>query len=215
MHIYCDESGGFDGDKHSLIIGAVQIGAADAGRLIKQFRKATGLRNEIKGGLLSASQRETFFSMLGGAEGVSTAISCRRASPLGGWASRSLSEHEVYSHMLIEACEMIVGNEALPFINIVADGGRYSKVKLEAVRETVVTALGKSGSKVSLEFASSVATQGVQVADIVSNTVYQATSASDALGAHSDILLPLIACNRLRISRATLSTVKPTWLAAE
>ncbi len=215
MNIFCDESGGFDGDKHSFVIGAVQITSGDASRLIKQFRKASGIRDEIKGGLLLARQRSIFFSMLGDTEGISAAVACHKQSQLGGWASRCFAEHEVFAHMMIEVCQKLIVNAAPPFVNIVADGGRYSKGTLEKIRDTVCDALSFAGARISVDFVSSAETHGVQVADVVSNTVYQATPKGILFTEHQDILSPMMAGNRLFVSNATLSLIRPSWIAAE
>lgn len=58
MHIFCDESGGFE--KGLFTVCSVCIDPKDANHIIKDMRKKFKLKNEIKGSSLTTEQRSYF-----------------------------------------------------------------------------------------------------------------------------------------------------------
>lgn len=208
MKIFCDESGGFDGDKHSLVLSAVRISEHDATRLMKQFRKAIRATNEVKGGLLTDPDRALFFDMLSKEEHFAAAVTCHRKSQLGATVAALQREHEVFEDMLFEACNPLtnVGNS----IRVSADGGRYSRPILSRLSARIGARLSRDDFATVVDFVRSDLTPGVQIADIIANTVYKATcSGSFDSTAACGILVEQ---KRLLVTTAELPTVKPGWM---
>jgi hypothetical protein len=211
--IYCDESGGFDKDKHSLIVSAIRITFGDAARLMKQFRKATKLSDEIKGGLLSEKERSLFFDMLGDIEYFGAAVGCHKTSDAGSVLPKSFPERDIYQHMLMEACSPLI-DMAVPTAKISADGGRYSRQMYLQMATAVEAKMSTESLTAKVEFIRSEDSPGVQIADIVANTVYKATvSGSYDLEVHATCGL-LVRSGRLMVMSAKLQALKPTWMVA-
>ncbi len=214
MQIYCDESGGFDGDKHSFVVSAVRISGHDASRLMKKFRKASRLAGEIKGSTLSEAHRTMFFDMLAEMDHIGAVVGCHRTSLIGSVVQRHHPERDIYQCMLVEACAPLFDVHAAK-VNVMADGGRYSKPVYAEMGANLEATLAADAISASFEFVRSDNNPGVQVADIVSNTVYRSTA--EALYDLSDhaICGTLFRAGRLVVAPAKLGTLKPLWMAAE
>ncbi|PDS68911.1 DUF3800 domain-containing protein [Rhizobium phaseoli] len=212
MKIFCDESGGFDGDKHSLLVAAVRVTEHDAARIMKQFRKAIGATNEVKGGLLTDGDRAKFFDMLAASEHLGVVVTCGKTSSLGSIVARSHSEHHVLEEMITEACSPLI--DASGSSHVISDGGRYSRQIYDQISENLGHRLSRSGVPVRVDFVRSDVTPGVQIADIVANTLYKATRTESDLSEHPACGF-LIKDERIVVSSATLQMLRPDWLAAE
>lgn len=91
-------------------MAAVVIQPADAVRLVKSFRKATGFPGEIKGSKLTITQRAAFLGLLARQpDAASVAVVGQRRTAIGGWAMGVLTEVELYGHLLTEACVALPG----------------------------------------------------------------------------------------------------------
>lgn len=216
MQIFCDESGGADPTNEVFLTAAVVLPTGDAARLLKSFHKAARWDGEVKGNRLTPEQRRLFFDLLRKqSELGSVVVSCGRRDPLGGWAMGALHEPELYGHLLQEACLSLVGSDARS-VTITPDGGRYKKAELsiigahleEAVRESAAPA-----SKVTVSFENSASLPGLQVADVVANTAFQALGSTAGSELAGNLLEPLRASGRLTLRHVELVGRRPTWLS--
>lgn len=214
MHIFCDESGGTDPANHVFLVAAIAIDPSVARRSIKALSKALRVRGEIKGHDLSLPQRSIFFDILGRCLDVSmTVIVCGRADGVGAWAMAALDEAVVYGALVEEACSALrVPTDGR--VSVTLDGGRYPKGKAEAVRRVLTEQIGiaRSGCRLNVSYADSATVSGIQVADIIANSVYQSLGRS-AIAPHvMDLMRPLIDAGRLTIRSAELIRLRPGWL---
>lgn len=214
-HIFCDESGGSDGANTAFLAAAVAILPADAQRLVKSFRKATRIGGEIKGHRLTPEQRSIFFDLLTKrVEVVSAVMTCSRLDLRGGWAMSSLPEVTLYSHLLAEACVALPGLTTASHLAVTPDGGRYKKMQLDPVRRHLsqVLAAQHPHTKISVGFNDSTALPGLQVADVIANSVFHSLGTTASAEATKRLLAPLTARGSLLIHSVRLERIRPRWL---
>lgn len=218
MQIFCDESGGADPANELFLVAAVVLPPAGAKRLLKSFCKAVRWKGaEVKGHSLAPGQRRVFFDLLNReAELGSVVVSCGRRDPLGGWAMAALAESELYGHLLREACSGLAGAGAGP-LTITPDGGRYKRAELSAIAAGLAEAVqagAEAQRKVRVGFGDSASLPGLQVADVVANTVFQALGGTAAAEVASALLEPLRSSGRLSLRLVELAGCRPAWLEA-
>ena len=184
MQIFCDESGGADPANDLFLAAAVAILPFGATRLLKSFRKATAWKgSEVKGHRLSPEQRRVFFDLLVRQEDLgSVVVSGSRRTPVGGWAMGALSEPEPYVHLLREECVALVPAISR-HVTITPDGGRYKRSELRRIARHLATEVRHRlpTSPVTVSLADSASTAGLQVADVVANTAFQAQTVAATL----------------------------------
>lgn len=217
LHVYCDESGGADQANDAFLVAAVALSPHDAVRLIKSFRKAARFprSEEVKGHLLGLEQRRVLFELLDRqADALSIAVVAQRCELVGGWGLASLSEPELYGHLLAEACGRLVSPAAT--VNVTPDGGRYPKGRLAELRSGLERRLlERCTGRVNVGFADSAALPGVQIADVIANTVYRLhdpSRAPEELEALRAMLRPLQNAGRLMMREVELLGVRPDWI---
>lgn len=211
MQIFCDESGGTDPANALFLVAAVRIDGTAATRLVKAFRTTAGHSGELKGFRLTLPQRQLFFDLLLKTEGLAVAVVCDRREPAGGWAMGVLPETDVYEHLLGNACCSLppLGGPA----TVTADGGRYKRAFYgELISRLVPTIGAHHQGRSSLLFANSAASSGIQVADVVANTVFHARGPDDGAEQAQVLLQRLIDDGRLTIASAQFDGVRPSWL---
>lgn len=214
LHVFLDESGGTDPANDRFLVAAVAIAPEDAARLVRGYRKAARASGEVKGTKLSPRERGLFLDLLVRAPGTAaSAIVCRRADPVGGWAMGSLPEPQLYAHLLAEALAALPGSSAALHLATTADGGRYKRPVLDRARGLVTAALAShTRAGVTLDFGDSASSTGLQVADVIANTVFTA-DASLTEAPHDNFLAPLLEVGRLVIRPLRLDGIRPPWLA--
>ena len=172
MHVFCDESGGTGRDDSLFLVAAVPLSADEATRIMKKFRKATGLRGEVKGSRLSAGERMTFFELLDRSP-VSkvSVVYCRGMDPLGNWALNAMAGHDLWAELIVESTLWLGAGST---ISISADQ-RYSGAKQRGVQEAITAGVaGRTrANRVMVQFIDSQSSDGVQIADIIANTAYR------------------------------------------
>ena len=213
LHIFCDESGGMEADKHSFIVTAVSIAPHDATRLMKTFKKAIKAKDEPKGSLLSIPQRTIMFDLLAKeAEHSAVAVTCSKHTPFGKWVGGTFCERDVYAAMLAETC-LKMPHDNPKIVNVVADSGRYSGKITPEVKEAVTSALAPHRAwQMNIAFADSRQHPGIQIADIVGNTIYQLLQDGHNAILSSDLLHPLLNKGKLLVEETTINGKKPEWL---
>lgn len=216
MQIFCDESGGTDPANELFLAAAVVLPASGATRLLKSFRKAARWGGaEVKGHLLTPGQRRVFSDLLGRQDELgSVVVGYGRRDPVGGWAMGALPEPELYGHLLQEACPGLV-RPASRHVTITPDGGRYKKAELGAIAARLAEVMRGHGAvarKVTVSFEGSATLPGLQVADVVANTAFQALGTTTGAVVANGLLEPLRATGRLVVRPVELAARRPAWL---
>ncbi len=211
MGIFCDESGGSDPSNNAFVVVAVAMAPSDATRLIKSFRKATGVVGEVKGHGLALPQRRVFFELLlQEADALSAAVASRRSEPVGGWAMRALPEVVLYEHLLAEALTSLPRLGAARHLTLTLDRPRYKKAQLHAVRSRLCEVVrARHGTPADIGFGDSAGSAGLQMADVIANSVFQ-MGRSPAV---ADLVAPVVECGRLLLRPVRLEAIRPGWLA--
>ncbi len=215
VQVFCDESGGTDPANATFLVAAVAISAADATRLVKSFRKATGFTGEIKGHKFGFAQRATFLDLLAKQrDAVSVVVACWRCTAVGGWAMGTLPEAELYGLLLAEACLTLPGLDQARHIAVTPDRSRYKRAQAEPAREGLVQAIAARhhAAKVAVAFGDSAELAGLQVADVVVNAAFQFVTDAPAGQASGQLLAPLIASGALTIRDVRVDDRRPAWL---
>lgn len=208
MHVFCDESGGVGKDDEVFLAAAVPLTAGEATRIMKTFRKATGLRGEVKGSKLHSPQRRLFFDIIGkSAAPAMSLVYCSRSNPIGSWAFASMTEHELWSDLISESIIQLGRGSA---INASVDR-RYHGTQARQAQSSIVAAVtcATRANQVSVQFTDSQASDGIQVADIVANTFYRGLKHKTEL---MEFLLKRGATQKLFLEHIRLDTKRPRWL---
>lgn len=216
MHIFCDESGGSDPANDVFLVTAVVVAPHYAKTLMHRFRKATGIGGEIKGHRLTLQQRRQFFDGLarvGDALTVST--TCSRTDLVGGWAMGAMDEADLRTALIVESCA------ALPIaagasVGITVDGGRYKKQVLDRLIPVATGALEShfAGTRFAMQYDGSERVPGLQVADIVANTLFHSMAEVATAEAAAELIRAAQATGRLLVRDAKLAGYRPAWLTA-
>lgn len=214
MHIFCDESGGFE--RGFFIVCSACIEPRAATHIINDMRKKFRIRDEIKGSSLRTEERSHFFEFLETkSDASSIVVSFTRSDPISGWGINNLGQHKIYENMLFESCSAHDFTN-ISKANISPDGGKYSKkimADIEVELQGRFTSSISSGIKV--KFTESHSSHGIQVADIVSSTVFRALNSGIDNLATDPFCGRLIEQGRLRIQMLNLAGIAPQWLHSQ
>lgn len=147
-----------------MVFAGVSIAAEDAEALLLRFKEITALRGEMKGSRISLPERALFFELLERYRGraiVSELIPDKAA------AGRDRDLH-AYAALLSD-----VVTAWLPQIRecpeILIDDGRYDPATLALVSADIAALIGKCGRT---RLADSRRSAGIQIADVVANSVF-------------------------------------------
>ena len=174
MHIFSDESGG-TGDEEHFVVAAIVAEPHKLKRVEKKILDGTrkcSLEGEIKGTDLSAEQREIIINILLREMQAGAAVACRRADPLGGWAIKMLEDHHVWSQLTEEACGSLVTRFAVG--GVMPDGGRHKRIQKNLEFQLAENLAKIANRQINVRMGLSHQNIGLQLADVLSNTVYRA-----------------------------------------
>jgi Protein of unknown function (DUF3800) len=191
--LYCDESGGISAG--AMTFATMAISPADADAVVARFRAITGLRGELKGSRITPTERGLLFEILAqhdarGWVAVADQALLTRAQADG------VSDQALYSRLLDASIAAFLPTTGGECADIVIDEGRYDPRILDGVRREIQAMLGQWG-KASL--ADSRRCAGIQIADVVANSLFNLTTASVRARRIRAIVQPWIDTNRLRI----------------
>lgn len=198
MTIYCDESGGLNAG--AMTFAAVMIAPEIAASIHKRFRAVTGLRGELKGSRISLVERAyllELFDRAGGRAWVAVAKRERLAPPANGSAPSDLA---LYAALLDLAVGSWLPETGGVCTDVVIDDGRYDPVVLGHVRETIQAGLAGWG-RASL--ADSRRSDGVQIADVIANSLFNIEVESPRAHRIGTIIEPLRASRAIRTAELT------------
>jgi|GEM_PF-5449573 len=211
MHIFSDESGGADATNRFFLVTAVRIEAGRAVRLMKKFRKALGTKDEIKGHKLTTAQRRLFLKMLGelAPDAIAT-VACDRHDIRGGWAMGTMEECQLWGQLTFEAVVGAADSHASP-ISVTVDGGRYPSTTIQTLSGILKHRLeDRLLRTVHLRPGDSEKEAGLQVADILANSVFHSMGVSETACQVTEML----ELARLEIRHVQLDGCTPAWITS-
>lgn len=192
MTIYCDESGGLSAG--AMTFAAVAMEDDKAHALLDRFKDVTGLRGELKGSRIGLTERALFYELLERFEGQACIAVVRRAKVAPG--ADLPQDVTVYSRLL----ETILDHwhkDTPQGQDVVVDDGRYDTQLQQDVIAGVQRRLGDWG-KVSV--ADSRRNAGVQIADVLANSLYNLAIGSVRADRIKIIVKPFITEQRIRVT---------------
>lgn len=198
MTIYCDESGGLNAGV--MTFSAVMLTPQTAAEIHTRFRSVTGLRGELKGSRISIVERAwllELFDRAGGRAWVAVAKRDTLAQNPGGTLPSDLA---LYAALLNSAVGHWLPETGGVCTDVVIDDGRYDPTILAHVREDIQAGLGQWG-RASL--ADSRRSDGVQIADVIANSLFNVTIGSPRAHRIQRIIDPLLASKAIRVAELT------------
>lgn len=196
MTIYCDESGGFNAG--AMTFAAVMLTPETAAAILERFRAVTGLRGELKGSRISLTERAyllELFDRAGGRAWVAVAQRSELELRNDGVPPTDLA---VYAALLDLAIANWLPETGGVCTDVVIDDGRYDPAILERVRATIQEGLAGWG-KASL--ADSRRSEGVQIADVIANSLFNIEAGSPRAARMAVIVAPMLASKAIRVAR--------------
>jgi hypothetical protein len=201
MTIYCDESGGLNAG--AMTFAAVMLTPETAAAISQRFRSVTGLRGELKGSRISLIERAyllELFDRAGGRAWVAVADKWSinqvvQAAPSG---KKSKQDLRLYTDLLNLAIGRWLPETGGVCADVVIDEGRYDPVILGGIQAEIQSGLGQWG-RASL--TDSRRSDGVQIADVIANSLYNITAGSERAPRIQTILEPMLASSAIRIAK--------------
>lgn len=198
MTIYCDESGGLNAG--AMTFSAVMLTPEAASKIHERFRGVTGLRGELKGSRISIVERAyllELFDRAGGRAWVAVAERDKLSQNPGGTLPSDLA---LYAALLNLAIGRWLPETGGVCTDVVIDDGRYDPKILAHVREEIQAGLGQWG-RASL--ADSRRSDGVQIADVIANSLFNIAVRSQRANRIQRILDPMLASRAIRVAELT------------
>ena len=198
MTIYCDESGGLNAG--AMTFSAVMLTPQAATEIHHRFRGVTGLRGELKGSRISIVERAyllELFDRAGGRAWVAVAERDKLAGNPGGTLPSDLA---LYAALLDLAIGRWLPETGGVCTDVVIDDGRYDPKILAGVREEIQAGLGQWG-RASL--ADSRRSDGVQIADVIANSLFNIAVGSQRAHRIQRILDPMLTSRAIRVAELT------------
>jgi hypothetical protein len=189
LPIYVDESGSLSAG--AMIMAGVQIEAEAASRLLDRFRAVTGLRGELKGSRIALIERAFFFELLERFGGRAVVGIAQDQHPDTG---QRPEDFDVYVALLKQLVDDWLA-DAGDCPRILIDAGRYDALVLENVRQDVARMLESCGTA---HLVDSRRSAGIQIADVVANSMYNLAIGSNRAGRIRTILDPFLASGLIR-----------------
>ncbi|MBL8650347.1 MAG: DUF3800 domain-containing protein [Sphingopyxis sp.] len=195
MTIYCDESGGLNAG--AMTFAAVMLTPQQAADIHARFRAVTGMRGELKGSRISIVERAyllELFDRAGGRAWVAVAERDTLAKNAGGTLPSDLA---LYGALLNSAVGRWLPETGGVCTDVVIDDGRYDPKILGHVREEIQAGLGNWG-RASL--ADSKRSDGVQIADVIANSLFNIAVKSPRAARIARIIEPMLASKAIRVA---------------
>lgn len=192
MTIYCDESGGLSAG--AMTFAAVAIEDKQAAALLQRFKDVTGLRGELKGSRIGLTERALFYEYLERFGGNACIAVMRREKVANG---RDLPpDINVYTRLLQSILDHL-RKDLTQGQTIIIDDGRYDALHQQQVVSDVEKHLEGWGR---ISVADSRRSAGVQIADVLANTLYNLAIGSSRATQIKTIVKPFITTRRIRVT---------------
>ena len=198
MTIYCDESGGLNAG--AMTFAAVMMTPEIATAIHARFRAVTGLRGELKGSRISLTERAyllELFDRAGGRAWVAVAKRDRLAPSANGRLATDLA---LYTALLDLAVSKWLPETGGVCTDVVIDDGRYDPTILSGVRDAIQGGLAGWGQA---SLADSRRSDGVQIADVIANSLFNMETASPRAHRIGVIVEPLLTSRAIRVAELT------------
>jgi hypothetical protein len=207
MHIYCDESGGADSKSSRFVVAAAMISATDAARIVRRLRRnKVAASDEIKGHQMTLKHRLQFFDIIANMA-VATSTVCDRKHRGGSYAMCTLSEHELWAELIYESVCRLPIHEP---IGVTVDSGRYTREVISSILHPMQRRLAERfGCRVNIQAGESRSTHGIQIADVVANSVFHCLSST---GERKAAMLAMLKKAGIDVAHAELPGKIPDWL---
>ncbi len=198
MTIYCDESGGLNAG--AMTFSAVMLTPEAAADIHARFRAVTGLRGELKGSRISLVERAYLLELFDRAGGRAWVAVAQRDKLIPRADGTPPSDLALYGALLDLAVSRWLPETGGVCTDVVIDDGRYDPVILGHVRETIQAGLAGWG-RASL--ADSRRSDGVQIADVIANSLFNIEVGSPRAHRIGVIVEPLLASKAIRVAALT------------
>ena len=194
MPIYCDESGGVG--RGVMTLAALSIDAEAANNIVLRFREVTGLTSELKGSRIDLVERALLFEFLEPGDWNATvgiAISALKPQP-----GEDRGDHDIaiYSGLLDDVIESMVGNNATGCNDVIIDDGRYGVETLKLVRNSVGRLVGPLGTA---SLAVSHVYSGLQLADVIANSFFNRAMVTERQARLAAIVAPFLESGKIKL----------------
>lgn len=197
MTIYCDESGGLN--TGAMTFSAVMLTPNVAAEIHARFRSVTGLRGELKGSRISIIERAYLLELFDRAGGRAWVAVAER-DKLQRTDGTLPSDLALYAALLNLAVGRWLPETGGVCTDVVIDDGRYDPNILGHVRKEIQAGLGQWGSA---SLADSKRSDGVQIADVIANSLFNITVGSQRAHRIQRIIDPMLASKAIRIAELT------------
>ena len=178
-----------------MTLAAVAIDPDAANALVMQFCRLTGLTSELKGSRIDLIERAAFLDLFmnSGAKAV-VGFSSIALRPQPG-DDRGLLDRTVYAGLLNEAVGVLL-LEWGGCASITIDDGRYAPATLALIRDQYAALIGPCG-QAALELSHRSA--GLQIADVIANTMFNRALPSARQPQFLSLAQPLLEAGRIRL----------------
>lgn len=193
MALYCDESGALA--TGAMTFAAVAIAPADADAVLLRFKAITGLRGELKGSRISPVERGLLFEILAQREAHAW-IAVADIHLLTRAKANGSSDRQLYSALLDTAIAAWMPTTGGDCADVFIDEGRYDSAILARVRSDIQVLLGHWGKAA---MADSRRCAGIQIADVIANSMFNLTMASRRARRIRAIIQPWLDDGRMKV----------------
>lgn len=151
-----------------MTFAAVSLEPDAADAVLDRFKLVTGLRGELKGSRLSLAERALLFEILVQRD-AQLFVSIAGPNRLARAKAQQESDLVIYSTLLDAAVSDFLLTSGGACSDITIDQGRYDARILDNVRQDIQSLLGNWGRAT---MADSRRCAGIQIADVVANSMY-------------------------------------------
>ncbi|MGQ3099470.1 MAG: DUF3800 domain-containing protein [Sphingopyxis solisilvae] len=198
MTIYCDESGGLNAG--AMTFAAAMLTPDAAADVHRRFRAVTGLRGELKGSRISLVERAYLLELFDRAGGRAWVAVATRDSWDGTPGDALPSDLALYAALLNLAVGRWLPETGGVCTDVVIDDGRYDAGILSKVRTEIQAGLGHWGTA---SLADSQRSEGVQIADVIANSLFNIAAKSPRAHRIEQIIEPMLASKAIRMAELT------------
>jgi hypothetical protein len=196
--IYCDESGGLNAG--AMTFAAAMLTPDAAADIHRRFRAVTGLRGELKGSRISLVERAYLLELFDRAGGRAWVAVATRATLARGPSDAPPSDLALYAALLNLAVGRWLPETGGVCADVVIDDGRYDAGILSKVRTEIQAGLGHWGTA---SLADSRRSEGVQIADVIANSLFNIAAKSPRAHRIEQIIEPMLVSKTIRVAELT------------
>jgi hypothetical protein len=166
----------------------------------RRFRAVTGLRGELKGSRISLVERAYLLELFDRAGGRAWVAVATRATLARGPSDAPPSDLALYAALLNLAVGRWLPETGGVCADVVIDDGRYDAGILSKVRTEIQAGLGHWGTA---SLADSRRSEGVQIADVIANSLFNIAAKSPRAHRIEQIIEPMLVSKTIRVAELT------------